>query len=170
MDTNIYLAAYKDFNDYELLKVVCDKITSTCDKENTTFFVTTGETGDNTCMRYAVENGFKIEDWFPDEKFAGIKRECMANGNWKHFYYQVLKPEKNRFISKSDHVIFVYDYDLKNNGIGCGINMAAKNSKTISVVYPDKKEVYVYRPSAPKTAYVYSLEGGEMTHVRTERR
>ena len=170
MTTNIYLAAYKDFDDYELLKVVCDTITSKCDKENTVFFVTTGETGDNTCTRYAKENEFKTEDWFPDEQFAELKKECLRNGNWRYFYYQVLKPEKRKYISKSDHVIFVSDYDKKNNGIGCGINMAAENNKTLSIVYPDRKEVYVYKPSAPKTTYIYSLENGKMTHVRTERR
>ena len=170
MNTNIYLAAYKDFSDYELLKVVCDKITSRFDKEKVTFFVTTGESGDNTCMKYARDNGFKIEDWFPNERFADLKKECLRNGNWKYFYYQVLKPEKEKFISKSDHVIFVSDYDKKNRGVSCGVNMASKNHKTVSVVYPEEKIVEVYRPTAEKTRYIYSLEGGEMTHIRTERR
>ena len=170
MDTNIYLAAYKDFSDYELLKVVCDKITSTCDKENTTFFVTTGECGDNTCMKYARENGFKIEDWFPDEKFAELRKECQNNGNWQYFYYQVLKPEKNKYISKSDHVIFISDNDKKNRGVSCGVKMAAKNNKTLSIVYPDRKIVEVFKPSAPRTRYIYSLEGGQMTPIKVERR
>ena len=167
MNTSIYLAAYKDFNDYELLKIVCDKITSTCDKENTTFFVTTGECGDNTCMKYAKENGFKIEDWFPDEQFSDYKMECMKNGKW-HEFYNTLKTEKNKFISRADHVIFVWDYDKKNNGIGCGIRMAAKNNKTLSIVVPEKNEVYVTRPSEPKTIYVYSLADGNMTYIRSQ--
>ena len=163
----IYLAAYKKFSDYELLKVVCDKITERLDKNETTFYVTTGESGDNTCTKYAKENGFKIEDWFPDEKFAEYKKECMANGHW-HEFYNTLKTEKNKYISMSDHVIFVWDYDKDNNGVGCGIKMASKNNKTLSIVIPDKKEVYVFRPLEPQKTYVYSIADGTMKYVRTE--
>jgi hypothetical protein len=68
----------------------------------------------------------------------------------------------------SDHVIFVWDYDKDNNGVGCGIKMASKNNKTLSIVMPDKKEVYVFRPLEPQKTYVYSIADGTMKYVRTE--
>jgi hypothetical protein len=167
MKTNIYLAAYKDFSDYSLLRTFCDSITSDMKKEDTTFFVTTGECGDNTCMKYARENGFNIEDWFPDEKFAEYKKECMRSGHW-HEFYNTLKAEKNKFVSRADHVVFVWDYDQKNNGIGYGIKLAGKNSKTLSIILPDKKEVHVFTPKKPDTAYVYSLANNKMQFVGTK--
>ncbi len=159
--TNIYMAAYKDYADYDLLKTVCDRITSDMDKNDVTFFVTTGESGDNTCTKYAADNGFRIVDWFPDEQFMPLKEETRQNGHWKEFY-NALKTQKSEFISKADHVILVSDYDAKNNGIGYAIRLASKHGKTISVLFPDRGELYVNRFSTPNKTYVYSVSNGTM--------
>lgn len=161
---NIYLAAYKDYANYEELKTVCDRITSDMDKNDVTFFVTTGESGDNTCMKYARDNGFKIEDWFPDEEFDELKKSTRENGHWMEFY-NAKKMKKAEYISKADHVILVSDYDAKNNGIGYALRIASKNGKTISVLYPDKKEIHVHKISNPNTTYVYSVNNGSMNFV-----
>jgi len=164
--TNIYIAAYKDYGDYEQLETVCNRITSDMDKNDVTFFVTTGESGDNTCMKYAREHNFKIEDWFPDEQFGEYKKECMANGHW-HEFYNILKAQKSKYISQADHVILVSDYDAKNNGIGYAMRLAGNNGKTVSVLYPDKNELHVHKVSNPDRIYVYSVGNGTMNFERT---
>ena len=156
----IYIAAYKDYADYNQLKTVCDRITSDMKKDEVTFFVTTGESGDNTCYKYARDNNFKIEDWFPDEEFAELKAK-RNSGNW-HEFYNILKTQKNKYISKADHIILVSDYDKKNNGIGYALRLAGNHGKTISVLFPDKNELHVHKISKPKRVYVYKVENGSM--------
>ena len=161
------MAAYKDYADYEQLKTVCDRITSDMNKDDVTFFVTTGESGDNTCTKYAVENGFKTEDWFPDEEFAELKERMRATGHW-HEFYNALKAKKNEYISKADHVILVSDYDAKNNGIGYALRLASGHGKTISVLFPDRNELHVHKIANPQRTYIYSVANGSMNFDRIE--
>jgi len=156
---NIYMAAYKDYANYTQLKAVCDRITSDMKKDDVTFFVTTGECGDNTCMKYAVDNGFKVEDWFQNKE--ELRNETRNNGHW-HEYYNILKQQKAKYISKADHVILVSDYDKRNNGIGYALRLAGNNGKTVSVLFPDKNELHVHKISRPNRTYVYSIANNSM--------
>lgn len=100
--TNIYIAAYKKFNDYPVLKKVCDYMLSRMNKNDIQFFVTSGEPGDNTCMRYVIDNGYKYENWMPVKR--GRNRA----------------DEKLKFIKRSNHVILV------TNGESRGITIAMR--------------------------------------------
>lgn len=156
---NIYIAAYKDYANYNQLKTVCDRITSDMKKEDVTFFVTTGECGDNTCMKYAVDNGFRVEDWFPNKE--EVKKATYGENHWLE-YYNILKEQKAKYISKADHVILVSDYDKKNNGIGYALRLAGNHGKTISVLFPDKNELHVHKVSNPNRTYVYRISNNSM--------
>lgn len=97
----IYVAAYKEFHDYTALKKVYDFFLSKQKKENVLFYVSTGESGDNTCMKYVRENGYNYIDWLPKK---GKNRA----------------EEKLQFIKNSNYAI------LFTNGHSIGINIAIR--------------------------------------------
>lgn len=102
----IYVAAYKNFNDYKTLKKVYDYFLSKQNKENVLFYATTGEHGDNLCMKYIRENGYNYVDWLPQK--------------WN----KNRAKEKEPFIADSDHVILITDGN--SIGIGVALNYAVK--------------------------------------------
>ena len=113
--TKIYMAAYKEFGDYKLLKKICDYMLCNMNKDDILFYVSTGESGDNTCMKYVRENGYKYVDWLPKKR--GVNRAIV----------------KLQYIKNSDHVILVTDGD--SIGIGVALNYASKhvNGKIVEI-------------------------------------
>lgn len=122
---NVYIAAYKDFGDYALLKKVCDYFLSRQDKDNIKFIVTTGESGDNTCKKYVVDNGYQWMDWIPIKQ--GMNRA----------------EEKLKYLKESDHCILVHD--AYSQGIGIALKYAINNVKgKIVVIYPLVGDIVVF--------------------------
>lgn len=66
--TKIYIAAYKEFNDYATLKKICDFFLQNLNKNDILFYVSNGELGDKTCMKYVRNNGYNYIDWLPQKK------------------------------------------------------------------------------------------------------
>lgn len=104
--TKIYVAAYKEFGDYKTLKKIYDYFLCKLDKEDVIFYVSTGESGDNTCMKYIRENKYKYIDWLPQKK--GKNRA----------------EEKFQYIKDSDHAILITDGN--SVGIGVALNYACR--------------------------------------------
>lgn len=124
--TKIYIAAYKEFGDYKTLKKVCDYLLQYINKEDVLFYVSTGESGDNTCMKYVRDNGYKYIDWIPQKR--GKNRS----------------EEKLKVIKGSNHTILVHNYD--SLGINIAIRQASENIKgKIVIVYPKEDIIKVYK-------------------------
>lgn len=123
---NIYIAAYKEFGDYKILKKVCDYFLQNLNKDEVLFYASTGESGDNTCMKYVRDNEYKYIDWIPQKK--GKNRS----------------EEKLKVIENSNHSILVHNGS--SVGISIAIRHCAKNVKgKIVVIYPDKDKLFVYQ-------------------------
>jgi hypothetical protein len=99
---------------------------SRLNKSEILFFVTSGEPGDNTCMKYVINNGYKYEDWIPVKR--GHNRA----------------DEKLEFIKKSDHTILVTNGESR--GIMIAMRFAGKNiSGKIVIVDYSKKMFSVWK-------------------------
>ena len=121
----IYVAAYKEFSDYKTLKKVYDFFLSKQEKNNVLFYVSTGESGDNTCMKYVRENEYNYIDWLPRKK--GKNRA----------------EEKLQFIKDSDYAILFTDGH--SVGINIAIRYACKYLKKFVIVRMQCKDLQVWR-------------------------
>lgn len=119
--TKIYIAAYKDFNDYEGLKRVLDYLLSKKNKEDVLFYVSDGERGDKTCMKYVKDNGYKHEDWCKNKHGNRAK-------------------QKLPYIADSTHSILVTDGD--SIGIGIALRYSAMNIKGKLVIIKPYNNVF----------------------------
>ena len=99
----IYFAAYKDFNDYGMLKKVLDYMLQNKNKDDILFYVSSGEKGDSTCMKYVMDNGYSFVDWCSNK--YGNRAE-----------------QKLPFIQDSTHSVLVTD------GVSSGISIALRYS------------------------------------------
>ena len=128
---NIYIAAFKEFGDYALLKKVCDYFLSRQNKENVNFFVSVGESGDNTCMKHVRDNGYSYTDWLPIKQGKNRAKE------------------KLKFIKESDHCILVHDG--YSRGIDIALKYAVNNVKgKVVVIYPYINEINVWNKNSDK--------------------
>lgn len=137
--TKIYIAAYKEFGNYKTLKKVCDYFLSRLDKSNVLFYVSTGERGDNTCMKYIRENGYKYIDWLPIKK--GVNRS----------------EEKLKAIKNCDHSILVTNGS--SVGIGIAINHSCRNIKGKTVVVRTQSDdVIIAQPIKGKERIIKKIK------------
>ena len=121
----IYIAAYKEFNDYKKLERILDYLLSRLDKKDVIFYVSNGEPGDNTCFKYVVEHGYKYIDWCPDKHGNRAK-------------------QKLPYIKNSTHSILI------TNGESRGISIAARYSwmfvkNKIVVIKPIENSICVWK-------------------------
>ena len=124
--TKIYIAAYKEFGDYKILKKVCDYLLQHTNKEDVLFYVSTGESGDNTCMKYVRDNGYNYIDWMPQKR-------CKNRSE-----------EKLKVIKESNHAILVHGND------SVGISIAIRHSSVningkIAIIYPQMGILEVFK-------------------------
>ena len=118
---NIYLAAYKDFSDYRLLEKVLNYMLSNTKKEDVVFFVSNGETGDNTCFKYVLGHEYKYVDWCSD-KFGNRAKQKLP------------------YIQKSTHSVLVTDGESK--GISIALMYSAKYVNGKIVLIKPKENVF----------------------------
>ena len=84
-DFRVIIAGGRDFNDYALLKVKCDKILASKSQTHNIVVITgTARGADSLGEEYARENGYAIDsrpaDWNAHGKSAGFIRNVqMAN-------------------------------------------------------------------------------------------
>ena len=117
----IYLAAYKEFKDYNGLKEILDYFLSKTDKKDVIFYVTSGEKGDSTCMKYVVNNGYKYIDWCKN-KFGNRAEQKLP------------------FIQNCDHSVLVTDG--KSKGIGVALLYSTRHVKGKIVVIKPLEKVF----------------------------
>ena len=117
----IYIAAYKNFKDYNMLKRILDYLLSKQNKEDVLFYVSSGEDGDSTCMRYVVENGYKYEDWCKN-KFGNRAKQ------------------KLKYLKDSTHSVLVTDGD--STGISIAIRYSTMYVKEKLVIVKPKENVF----------------------------
>lgn len=123
--TKIYIAAYKEFNDYATLKKICDFFLQNLNKNDILFYVSNGELGDKTCMKYVRNNGYNYIDWLPQKK--GKNRA----------------EEKLKYIIDSDHAILITNGNSK--GIEIAIRYSCKYINKFVVVRTQCNDLQIYK-------------------------
>jgi hypothetical protein len=117
----IYLAAYKDFKDYEKLEKVLDYMLHNKNKNDVLFYVSYGERGDSTCMKYVKNHGYEFVDWCSNK--YGNRAE-----------------QKLPYIQDSTHSVLVTDG--VSRGIGVALRYSAKYVKGKIVLIKPLDDVF----------------------------
>ena len=111
----IYLAAYKEFTDYKKLCKVLDFMLSKKSKDEVLFYVSSGEDGDSTCMRYVKAHGYKYVDWCKDKHGNRAK-------------------QKLPFIQDSTHSILITDGESRGISIALRYSIKYVKGKLVLVM------------------------------------
>lgn len=138
MNTNIYLASYGDFDNYQLLKIICNYFTKNINHDDITVFAALGgKNGDIICRNYIIKN------------------------NLKHEFLKPSQLDKPNILQKCNHAI------VFNNGKSKGINISLKLlpryiSGKIVEVHTNINEMSIYQFEKDIINKHYSIKNGKL--------